>query len=51
MKRAYEETLCEEMFILSEDVMTGSGEEESEEEFVDNEQNDNTVFIFSLLNK
>ena len=49
MKRAYEQPLCEEMLILSEAVMTDSGEEP--EEIVDNEQNDNTVSIFSLLNR
>ena len=50
MKKIYEAPLCEEMLILSEAVMTDSGEE-PEEEIVDNEQNDNTVSIFSLLNR
>ena len=50
MKKVYEQPLCEEMLILSEAVMTDSGEE-PEEEIVDNEQNDNTVSIFSLLNR
>ena len=50
MKRVYEAPFCEEMLILTESVMTDSGEE-PEEEIVDNEQNDNTVSIFSLLNR
>lgn len=51
MKKVYEKPNAEEMLILSESVMTASGEEDTEEEIVDNELNDNTVSIFSLLNR
>ena len=51
MKKVYEEPLCEDVLLLSESVMLDSGEEESEEELVDNEQRDNEVNIFTLLGK
>ena len=49
MKRIYEEPLYEELILLSESVMTASGEEESEE-IVDSELHDNEVQVFDLLN-
>lgn len=51
MKKVYEKPNAEEMLILSESVMTASGEEDTEEEIVDNELRDNEVQVFSLLNR
>ena len=51
MKKVYEKPDAEEMLVLSENVMTASGEEDTEEEIVDNELRDNEVQVFSLLNR
>ena len=51
MKKIYEEPLCEEMLLLTESVMLVSGEEgeESEEEYVDNQERDHNVHLSMLL--
>ena len=46
MKKRYEAPETEKMTVISENVMQTSAEED-----VDNEENDNTVTIYSLLNR
>ena len=46
MKKCYESPEAEELLVVSESVMQDSGEE-----IVDNEENDNTVTIYSLLTR
>ena len=48
MKKTYEKPEAEEMLVLSEGIMAGSGEEDLPQ-MLDNEQNDNNTFVYRFF--